>query len=83
MYEMAKRTAVEGARGALILAAAHHRKPIHYVSCIGTLTDDLFSSKEGWAVGEVVHKIAPDTDLSGLRGACKGGGRGVHACVHD
>lgn len=45
---------VAAARNLLLFACTHHRKAVHYVSCLGAITEDLFS-KEGWAVPEVSH----------------------------
>lgn len=66
-YEEAKEVHVTGVRQLLSLAASHHRKTINYVSCLGTLTDDLFG-KEGWAVGQCVHNVDHNTQLRNLTG---------------
>jgi len=65
-YEEARQTHVIGLRNILFFATTHHRKTVNYVSCIGTLTDDLFT--KGWAVTQMVHKADAESRFVDLNG---------------
>ena len=68
-YEEAKEIHVLGIRNLLLFATTHHRKTVNYISCIGALTDDLFT--KGWAVTQMVHKADAESQISDLSGEHK------------